>query len=131
MPEESSGRTSPGRPPTARPSAAETALAGLTAPDRRKTPRPDSLELRLDAALRERRSDSRILIVDDTATNRKLLRAILANEGCEILEATDPDACIDTRRRVEFHMASDKPGLIIRRQLMALLEAHGEREVHG
>ncbi|MCA9751450.1 MAG: SpoIIE family protein phosphatase [Gemmatimonadetes bacterium] len=101
MPEESSGRTSPGRPPTARPSAAETALAGLTAPDRRKTPRPDSLELRLDAALRERRSDSRILIVDDTATNRKLLRAILANEGCEILEATDGEEGLRLARETQ------------------------------
>ena len=55
----------------------------------------------------------------------------ITKEDREILEATDPDACIDARRRVEVHMASDKPGLIIRRQLMALLEAHGEREVHG
>jgi phenylpropionate dioxygenase-like ring-hydroxylating dioxygenase large terminal subunit len=55
----------------------------------------------------------------------------ITKEDREILEATDPDACIDPRRRVEVHMASDKPGLIIRRQLMALLEAHGETEVHG
>ena len=26
-------------------------------------------------------------------------------------------------------MSSDKPGLIIRRQLLALLQAHGEQEV--
>ena len=51
-------------------------------------------------------------------------------EDREILEATDPDACIDTRRRQEFHMPSDKPGLLIRKQLMALLAEHGETEVH-
>ena len=52
-------------------------------------------------------------------------------EDRDILEATDPDACIDTRRRVEFHMSSDKPGLVIRQKLLALLQAHGEEEVHG
>jgi phenylpropionate dioxygenase-like ring-hydroxylating dioxygenase large terminal subunit len=51
-------------------------------------------------------------------------------EDREILEATDADACIDTRRRQEFHMPSDKPGLLIRKQLMALLTEHGESEVH-
>ena len=56
-------------------------------------------------------------------------RAILA-EDRDILEATEADACIDTRRRVEFHMESDKPGLLIRKKLMELLTAHGEEEVH-
>jgi len=50
-------------------------------------------------------------------------------EDREILEATDPDACIDVRRRQEFHMASDRPGLIMRRMLLQLLEEHGEQEV--
>ena len=54
----------------------------------------------------------------------------ITREDREILEATDPDACIDTRRREEFHMKSDQPGIIIRRQLLALLQAHGETEVH-
>jgi phenylpropionate dioxygenase-like ring-hydroxylating dioxygenase large terminal subunit len=56
--------------------------------------------------------------------------AAIVNEDREILEATDPDACIDTRRRVEFHMESDRPGLLMRQQLMELLRAHGEEEVH-
>jgi phenylpropionate dioxygenase-like ring-hydroxylating dioxygenase large terminal subunit len=51
-------------------------------------------------------------------------------EDREILEATDPDACIDTRRREEFHMASDKPGLVIRKMLLELLREHGEEEIH-
>jgi phenylpropionate dioxygenase-like ring-hydroxylating dioxygenase large terminal subunit len=55
--------------------------------------------------------------------------ATITAEDRDILEATDPDACIDTRRRAEFHMASDKPGLMIRKQLLDLLQAHGEEEV--
>lgn len=55
--------------------------------------------------------------------------AAITAEDRDILEATDSDACVDTRRRVEFHMPSDKPGLMIRKQLMDLLSAHGEAEV--
>lgn len=55
--------------------------------------------------------------------------AAITAEDRDILEATDYDACVDTRRRVELHMPSDKPGLVIRKQLLALLEAHGENEV--
>lgn len=44
----------------------------------------------------------------------------------------DPDAVVDGRRRgVEFSMDSDRPGILIRKQLMELLAAHGEAEVHG
>jgi phenylpropionate dioxygenase-like ring-hydroxylating dioxygenase large terminal subunit len=50
-------------------------------------------------------------------------------EDREILEATDYDACIDTRRKIEFHMESDKPGLLIRKMLTQLLEREGESEV--
>jgi phenylpropionate dioxygenase-like ring-hydroxylating dioxygenase large terminal subunit len=53
----------------------------------------------------------------------------ITDEDREILEATDYDACIDTRRRVEFHMESDKPGILIRRMLMDLLTREGEAEV--
>jgi phenylpropionate dioxygenase-like ring-hydroxylating dioxygenase large terminal subunit len=51
-------------------------------------------------------------------------------EDREILEATDYDACVDISRRVEFHMSSDKPGLVIRKQLLDVLRAHGEEEVY-
>jgi len=54
----------------------------------------------------------------------------VTNEDKLILESTDPDACIDTTRRIEFHMDSDKPGLIMREKLLALLRQHGEEEVH-
>jgi hypothetical protein len=57
-------------------------------------------------------------------------RAIIT-EDRDILEATDADAAVDTRRRVEFHMESDKPGILMRKKLMELFEQHGEAEVHG
>jgi phenylpropionate dioxygenase-like ring-hydroxylating dioxygenase large terminal subunit len=57
--------------------------------------------------------------------------AAITAEDRDILEATDFDACIDTRRRQEFHMPSDKPGLLIRRMLLDLLTANGEVEVHA
>jgi phenylpropionate dioxygenase-like ring-hydroxylating dioxygenase large terminal subunit len=54
----------------------------------------------------------------------------ITREDKEILESTDPDAVVDTHRRgVEFSMDSDKPGMLIRKKLMELLVAHGEREV--
>lgn len=56
--------------------------------------------------------------------------AAIVKEDREILEATDHDACVDTRRRVEFHMESDKPGLMMRKMLMELLQSQGESEVH-
>ena len=56
---------------------------------------------------------------------------VITREDKAILESTDPDALVDTRRRgVEFSMESDRPGMLIRKQLMELLAAHGEAEVH-
>ena len=55
---------------------------------------------------------------------------VITREDKAILESTDPDALVDTRRRgVEFSMDSDRPGMMIRRKLMELLAAHGESEV--
>jgi phenylpropionate dioxygenase-like ring-hydroxylating dioxygenase large terminal subunit len=52
-------------------------------------------------------------------------------EDKAILESTDPDAVVDLRRRgVEFSMESDRPGILIRKQLMALLLASKETEIH-
>jgi phenylpropionate dioxygenase-like ring-hydroxylating dioxygenase large terminal subunit len=57
---------------------------------------------------------------------------VITREDKEMLEATDPDALVDTRRRgVEFSMDSDRPGMLIRKRLMELLAAHGELEVHA
>jgi phenylpropionate dioxygenase-like ring-hydroxylating dioxygenase large terminal subunit len=56
---------------------------------------------------------------------------VITREDKDILESTDPDALVDTRRRgVEYSMDSDKPGMLIRKQLMELLAAHGEAEIH-
>lgn len=56
---------------------------------------------------------------------------VITREDKDILESTDPDALVDTRRRgVEYSMESDKPGMLIRKQLMELLARHGEAEVH-
>ena len=55
----------------------------------------------------------------------------VTEEDREILESTDFDVCIDTTRRVEFHMETDKPGLIMRQKLLALFRAHGEDEAHA
>jgi hypothetical protein len=54
--------------------------------------------------------------------------AVIA-EDRDILESTDPDAVVDMTRKVEMHMPSDRPGMIMRRRLHALLEEHGEQEV--
>jgi 5S rRNA maturation endonuclease (ribonuclease M5) len=56
---------------------------------------------------------------------------VITREDKDILESTDPDALVDTRRRgVEFSMDSDRPGMLIRKKLMELLARHGEAEVH-
>ena len=55
--------------------------------------------------------------------------AAIIEEDREILESTDPDAVVDVTRKIEMHMPSDRPGLIMRKRLLALLEAHGEREM--
>lgn len=53
-------------------------------------------------------------------------------EDKDILESTNPDAVVDTRRRgIEYSMDSDRPGILIRKKLMELLAKHGEAEVHG
>lgn len=55
----------------------------------------------------------------------------ITREDKAILESTDPDAVVDTRRRgIEYSMDSDRPGMLIRKQLLELLAAHGEAEVH-
>ena len=50
-------------------------------------------------------------------------------EDIYILESTDPDVPLDGAG--ELNMASDKPGLIMRRKLRELLAAHGETEVRA
>ncbi len=55
--------------------------------------------------------------------------AAILEEDRDILESTDPDTPVDMGRKVEAHMPSDKPGMIMRKRLTALLAEHGEGEV--
>ncbi len=56
---------------------------------------------------------------------------VITREDKDILESTDPDAVVDLRDRGhEYSMDSDRPGILIRKHLMSLLQQHGEREVH-
>jgi len=53
----------------------------------------------------------------------------ITREDKEMIESTDPDTPVDIERRVEAHMVSDRPGVIMRRRLLKLLGEHGEAEV--
>ncbi|MDR3522526.1 MAG: aromatic ring-hydroxylating dioxygenase subunit alpha [Acetobacteraceae bacterium] len=55
--------------------------------------------------------------------------AVIIEEDREVLESTDPDAILDVSRKIEQHMPSDRPGMIMRRRLLELLRANGEEEV--
>lgn len=52
-------------------------------------------------------------------------------EDKRILEAVDADAPVGVSRRDEQSVASDRPGMLMRKRLLALLHDHGEVEVHG
>lgn len=55
---------------------------------------------------------------------------IVTMEDRRILESCDYDVPIDQSRRAELHMASDRPGMLIRNILHKLLQEHGEEEVY-
>jgi phenylpropionate dioxygenase-like ring-hydroxylating dioxygenase large terminal subunit len=57
-------------------------------------------------------------------------RAVVT-EDREVLESTTFDTPVDLRRREEMHMASDQPGLLMRKQLLAKFHEHGEEEAHA
>ena len=50
-------------------------------------------------------------------------------EDKDILESTNPDAIVDMSRKIEMHMPSDRPGMLMRNRLLALLKAQGETEI--
>jgi len=66
---------------------------------------------------------------DCTAEELIAWDAAIIEEDRDVLETTDPDAPIDISRKIEAHMPSDRPGIIMRRRLLELLKAHGEWEV--
>ena len=68
---------------------------------------------------------------EEDCSTRELIEwdAAIIAEDREILESTDPDAVVDVSRKVEMHMPSDRPGVLMRKRLLALLEEHGETEI--
>ena len=56
--------------------------------------------------------------------------ALIIAEDREILESTDDDAAVDVSRKVEAHMPSDRPGLLVRKRLLQILRDNGEEEIH-
>ena len=46
---------------------------------------------------------------------------MIVEEDRDILESTDPDATMDMSRKVESHMPSDRPGMIMRRRILDLI----------
>ncbi len=68
---------------------------------------------------------------EEQCSTQKLIdwdAAVIA-EDREILESTSPDAILDVSRRIEFHMPSDRPGMIMRQRLLKLLRENGDEEV--
>ena len=53
----------------------------------------------------------------------------ILDEDRTVLESTSPDAILDVSRKIEQHMPSDRPGMIMRRRLLEVLNANGEQEV--
>jgi hypothetical protein len=68
---------------------------------------------------------------EEDCSTRELIAwdAEIVEEDRAMLEATDPDAIIDMNRKVELHMPSDRPGMLMRRRLLELLRQPGEEEV--
>ena len=68
---------------------------------------------------------------EEDCSTRELIEwdAAIIAEDREILESTDPDAVVDVSRKVEMHMPSDRPGVLMRKRLLALLEEHVEIEI--
>ena len=57
---------------------------------------------------------------------------VVTCEDKDFLEVTDPDPLVETRRRgVGFSMESDRPAMLIRKQLMELLGAQSRARQHG
>ena len=54
--------------------------------------------------------------------------AVIIAEDRDMLESTDPDAIVDMSRKIEKHMPSDRPGMIMRKRLLELLHGHDEKE---
>jgi phenylpropionate dioxygenase-like ring-hydroxylating dioxygenase large terminal subunit len=54
--------------------------------------------------------------------------AVIIAEDRDMLESTDPDAIVDMSRKIEKHMPSDRPGMLMRSRLLKLLQSNNEEE---
>jgi phenylpropionate dioxygenase-like ring-hydroxylating dioxygenase large terminal subunit len=71
-------------------------------------------------------TESEAKAADIIAFDRKV-----TEEDRAVLESTDFDVPLELNSKVELHMSSDQPGLLMRRMLIELLAAHGEAEQTG
>ncbi len=55
----------------------------------------------------------------------------ITNEDKEVLESTDPDATLDLSTKLEAHMPSDRPGIVMRKRLLDLLRQNDEDEIRA
>lgn len=55
--------------------------------------------------------------------------ALIEIPQCDILDSTDPDATMDMSRKIELHMPSDRPGMLMRKRILKLLRDNGEDEI--
>ncbi|MDB5874831.1 MAG: aromatic ring-hydroxylating dioxygenase subunit alpha [Ramlibacter sp.] len=55
----------------------------------------------------------------------------ITDEDILIMEGVDPDVALEPARGEEAHMYTDRPGLAMRKRLLALLQGHGEKEVRS
>lgn len=55
----------------------------------------------------------------------------ITDEDLLIMEGVDPDVPLEPGRGEEAHMYTDRPGLAMRRRMLALLREHGEKEVRS
>ena len=68
-------------------------------------------------------TEAQVKAADVIAFDRKV-----TSEDRPVLESTEFDVPLDRASGREFHMPSDKPGLIMRRRFLELLQANGEAE---
>jgi hypothetical protein len=70
---------------------------------------------------------------EEDCSTRELIDwdAAIISEDREILESTDPDAIVDLERKIEMHMPSDRPGLIMRKRLLGCSPSTARRRFHA
>jgi phenylpropionate dioxygenase-like ring-hydroxylating dioxygenase large terminal subunit len=55
----------------------------------------------------------------------------ITDEDILIIEGVDPDVSLEASRAEEAHMYTDRPGVAMRKRLLDMLHAHGEKEVRS